>query len=282
MYNLLIGVTDGSVSADRIGEYTDDLLREYIKPDKQFDPARVVNLPTLLMPETGASKEEQVARIGRVEAITNSGAGTRTEFRFRFVPHPGYPPIPSEQIVSAATSLGITSTFEFTRTHWAVKDVDLYRALQESVVDVAPSPRVFRLPTELSREDDLVAVMMPFAPQFNPVYDALGAAATSAGMRFHRADDIWVNDHIMDDVISLIWRARVVIADFTDRNSNVFYETGIAHTLGRDVIQIAQSLSDVPFDLRGIRTVTYHPNGEGFAALSEQVAARLGALTRRG
>lgn len=44
----------------------------------------------------------------------------------------------------------------------------------------------------------------------------------------------------MDDVISLIWRSRVVIADFTTRNLNVFYETGIAHTLGGDVIQIAQ------------------------------------------
>jgi hypothetical protein len=48
--------------------------------------------------------------------------------------------------------------------------------------------------------------------------------------------------------------ARIVIADLNSRNPNVFYETGIAHTLGRDVIQIAQSIEDVPFDLRAIRS----------------------------
>jgi hypothetical protein len=93
-------------------------------------------------------------------------------------------------------------------------------------------------------------------------------------MRCHRADDIWENHHIMDDVISLIWRARVVISDLSSKNPNVPYETGIAHTLGREVIQITQSMENIPFDLRSIRSVAYLHNGEGHERLKAQVVER--------
>ena len=82
----------------------------------------------------------------------------------------------------------------------------------------------------------------------------------------------------VDDIINLIWRARVVIADLSSKNPNVFYETGIAHTLGREVIQIAQSTEDIPFDLRAIRSQIYLNNGEGLERLKEQVVERLTAF----
>jgi hypothetical protein len=83
----------------------------------------------------------------------------------------------------------------------------------------------------------------------------------------------------MDDIINLIWRARVVVADLSSKNPNVFYETGIAHTLGREVIQIAQSIDDIPFDLRAIRSLTYLNNGEGPERLKAQIVERLKYLT---
>lgn len=136
-------------------------------------------------------------------------------------------------------------------------------------------PKVFRLPTELAAEADLVAVMMPFAAEFGFVYASLQEAVAAADMRCFRADDIWINAHVMDDVINLIWRARVVIADLTGKKPNVFYETGIAHSLGRDVIQVTQSMDDVPFDLRAIRTLTYLNNGEGRDDLKGRLTDRL-------
>ncbi|MCX5117267.1 hypothetical protein OG992_08755 [Micromonospora sp. NBC_00362] len=227
------------------------------------------------MPELG-DHEPQVARVGHIENLILSGS----EYRFRFVPNPLATEIPLTRIEELAQYLGITG-WEFNRTHWAVKDVDLYRVLNGTVAGAAPAPRVFRLPTEVRKEADLVAVMMPFDSRFDRVYETLRHAAGDAGLRCHRADDIWVNDHIMDDVISLIWRARAVISDFTLRNANVFYETGIAHTLGRDVIQITQSANDVPFDLCSIRSVQYLDNGEGLLRLRERVADRLGNLVNR-
>jgi hypothetical protein len=82
----------------------------------------------------------------------------------------------------------------------------------------------------------------------------------------------------MQDVVSLIDRSRVVICDCTGRNPNVFYEIGIAHTLGREVILISQSQEDIPFDLRHLRYVSYLNNGEGRKELQRPVEARLANL----
>jgi hypothetical protein len=83
----------------------------------------------------------------------------------------------------------------------------------------------------------------------------------------------------MQDVATLIDRSRVVIADCTTRNPNVFYEIGIAHTLGREVILIAQRESDVPFDLRHLRYIEYSTDPTGLAALARKIVARLKDIT---
>ena len=122
-----------------------------------------------------------------------------------------------------------------------MKDVDLYRVIEEEL-SVISKLKVFEFPTSEPIEPDLVAVMMPFSPTFEAVYESLKAGIESAGMRCLRADDIWEPDHILDDVLSPIWRARVVISDLSDKNPNVFYETGIAPPHGRHTHGVAQSL----------------------------------------
>lgn len=274
MYNLLIGLTRGEVGADRLLEHTADDVREYLAPEVgQVRIERLLNLPTLLMPETGFDDEPQTARVGHVTNVNKSRYG----YTFSFVPNPAIAPIPSPRIEAAAGVLDITD-WEFHRTHWAVKDVDLYRVLDQEL-SARVKPKVFQFPTSEPFDPDLVAVMMPFSPAFSAVYESLKEGIEAAGMRCLRADDIWERDHILDDVLSLIWRARVVIADLSEKNPNVFYETGIAHTLGRDTILVAQSMSDIPFDLQGIRALKYLNNGEGRAALSRGITSRLNTIT---
>lgn len=77
------------------------------------------------------------------------------------------------------------------------------------------------------------------------------------------------------DIVSLIDRSLVVVSDCTGRNPNVFYETGIAHTLGREVVLITQNEADIPFDLRHLRFVRYLNDREGLAALSTRLLTRL-------
>ena len=72
----------------------------------------------------------------------------------------------------------------------------------------------------------------------------------------------------------------MVICDCTGRNPNVFYEIGIAHTLGREVILITQADADIPFDLRHLRYVRYLNNGEGLQTLRERLQPRLAELAQ--
>lgn len=278
MYNLLIGLTRGEVRADRLLEYTVDEVRQYIAPAAgrargEVKVDRLLNLPTLLMPETGFDDEPQIARVGHVTNVNKSRYG----YTFTFVLNPAIAPIPSPRIEAAAAALDITD-WEFHRTHWAVKDVDLYRVLDQEIAARA-KPKVFQFPTSEPFESDLVAVMMPFNAGFTPVYESMKAGVEAAGMRCLRADDIWKRDHILDDILSLIWRARVVIADLSGKNPNVFYEAGIAHTLGRDTILVAQSMDDIPFDLQGIRALKYLNNGEGRDTLTKGITSRLNTIT---
>lgn len=274
MFNLIVGFTEGAAESSRMLEHTSPHVKEWLSPTGSLDPARLVGLPTLILPETGGAPSSDFARIGHIESVNYVGR----EYRYRFTPTPGVLPMPTDHVVAAAGALGI-SDWEFRRTHWAVKEYDLYGALFQHLVPPV-SPKVFTLPAS-PKERDLVAVMMPFDPGFSDVYAALRAAADAAGLRCQRADDIWIHDHVMDDVISLIWRARVVIADMSGKNPNVFYEAGIAHTLGRDVIQITRNPDEVPFDLKALRYIHYLPNAEGLTALKTAVAGRLRDLAAR-
>jgi|APCry1669188970_1035186.scaffolds.fasta_scaffold68831_1 AbiJ N-terminal domain 5 len=137
------------------------------------------------------------------------------------------------------------------------------------------APNVFQVPENTSIESDLVAVMMPFNPAFNSVHDGIRRACSAAGYRCLRVDDIWEESTVIQDIFNLIFRAYVVVVDFTGKNPNVMYETGIAHTLGKQVVPISQSLDDVPFDMAHHRILKYLPNGEGINAMISKLAAKL-------
>jgi hypothetical protein len=136
------------------------------------------------------------------------------------------------------------------------------------------APNVFEVP-EASQDSALVAVMMPFAPEFEAVFRAIEAAAIRAGLRCLRVKDIWEHSTIIQDVFSLIFRSRIVVCDFSGRNPNVFYEAGIAHTLGKHVVPITQSGGDIPFDLQHHRYLSYLNNGEGLSNLGANLSSRL-------
>jgi hypothetical protein len=124
-------------------------------------------------------------------------------------------------------------------------------------------------------EPDLVAVMMPLRAEFNAVFKAIAGACESAGFRCLKADDIWEDSVIVQDIFKLVFRAQVVVVDFSTKNPNVMYETGIAHTLGKHVFPISQSLDDVPFDLRHHRVLPYLNNSEGLRRLESKLGERL-------
>lgn len=277
MFNLLMQYSpwgDGrdTVSIGRIFEFTDDEIAASYRSGDKPSLDKLIRLPCLFMREGTNNEVAYVGTITRARAVGQQQIAI--EYTFDLDIHP----LLNSTIYANKIDFDISHDFEFSRTHWAVKDVDLYRVILRNHMPRRQRPKVFQIPEHENIESALVSAMMPFDLSFTPVYEALKAAADSIGLRVRRADDIWENPAIIQDIVSLIDRSRVVICDCTGRNPNVFYEIGIAHTLGREVILITQNAADIPFDLRHLRHVQYLNNIEGRAALSATLQSRLGAI----
>ena len=258
--------------SSRVFEYTDADLDARFRPNGVVDLAALAQLPTVFVEET-SGHGDQVARVGHLVG----GHLVSRELMLEYVYDNTIPPLKNRHFQTFAAEIGITD-FQFSRTHWSVKPGDLFRSLLRNLQPRRSRPTVFQLQDPEAIEPTLVSAMMPFHPNFTPVYAALQQVATSCGLRCRRADDIWENPAVIQDVVSLIDKSRLVICDCTGRNPNVFYEAGIAHALGREVILITQNTEDIPFDLRHLRYVQYLNNGEGLAQLSARLQQRLEAL----
>jgi len=127
----------------------------------------------------------------------------------------------------------------------------------------------------------LCFVLMPFDDSFKPIYDkVIKLTVEEADLDCKRADDIFGTNPIIEDIWEYINKARIIIADLTNRNPNVFYEVGISHALGKRVILLAQKIEDVPFDLRHIRCIAYRDNMEGRGKLKESLSGTLKNLPK--
>ncbi len=112
-------------------------------------------------------------------------------------------------------------------------------------------------------------VLMPFDPRYTEIYTEVYKPVCAANdLDCWRVDEIARPGSITRDIVEGIVDAEVVIADLTGQNPNVFYELGISHAVGNKTIMTAQSLSDVPFDVRSYRVLLYEQTLTGCRKLS--------------
>lgn len=294
MYNLIMSAFPGywdqspqTFSADRIFEHTQKFLVDKFQGLEGPALEELLSLPTLFAYEKANGED---ACVGRVTELRKRGK----EVRIAFELNEELPRISASTLEQLEWELDI-GEWEFNRTHWAVKDVNLLYELskagiiseaqqQNSVLNLAMaahskrnyeiSPSVFRVP-DGDIEVDLISVMRPFSFEYDPVQAALKAACDDLELRCLDVNEVWNESEIIQDVFALIYRSKAVICDFSGKNANVFYEAGIAHTLGRTVIPIVRNPEHIPFDLRQHRYITYLPNDEGLKKLGSDVSRRL-------
>jgi hypothetical protein len=90
-----------------------------------------------------------------------------------------------------------------------------------------------------------VFVLMPFKHDMLPVYeDHIKPTCANMELTVRRADDFFTVDSVVRDVWKAITVARLIVADCTDRNPNVFYEIGLAHAIGKPTILLTQREED--------------------------------------
>lgn len=111
-------------------------------------------------------------------------------------------------------------------------------------INTAPKPFVF--------------VLMPFAPEFDDVYElGIKPACVAAGAYAERIDEQLFQSSILQRIYNQIAKADIIVSDLTGKNPNVFYEVGYAHALGKPVVLLTRNADDIPFDLKDFPHIIY-------------------------
>jgi hypothetical protein len=103
-------------------------------------------------------------------------------------------------------------------------------------------------------------VAMQFEP---PEYEALfndviEPICRASGLKADRASATYMPGLIIEDIKRQITESRLVIAEITPANPNVYYEVGYADALNKPLILIAdRKEGQKPFDVRAYRTIFY-------------------------
>lgn len=120
-------------------------------------------------------------------------------------------------------------------------------------------------------------VMMPFKDPFNTYYENIfRPAIVAAGLDSVRADDLFRPSVIVADLWQMIQDAKILLAELTTKNANVFYELGLAHAIGKPIVLVSETIDDVPFDLQQLRVLLYDKNDPAWGnKLQKDVTASL-------
>ena len=125
-------------------------------------------------------------------------------------------------------------------------------------------------------------MVMPFG---DPIANACYTHSTKPiieqrGFNIVRADEIFTNNIIFDDIETAIQRAHIVIVDISSLNPNCFYELGMSHSIKRNrTIMITHDEYDsLPFDISHFRIVQYSDTIEGKANYERSLSATLDAI----
>ncbi len=104
-------------------------------------------------------------------------------------------------------------------------------------------------------------VVMPFGDESDNRYQhVIKPACQDAGLDCRRVDELIFHGDVFQEIYSQIAKADIIIADLSQGNTNVWYELGYAHALGKQTILIAAASERLPFDLGRSRVITGVPD----------------------
>lgn len=113
---------------------------------------------------------------------------------------------------------------------------------------------------KISPKQPTVFAIMKFEKDFDELYEeVIVPVCDRNGYKAIRADECYASTPILQDIITEITNASIIIADITMDNPNVFYELGYSHAIGKNTILLAdaEKRQKMPFDISGFRTIFY-------------------------
>jgi hypothetical protein len=118
----------------------------------------------------------------------------------------------------------------------------------------------------------------PYLSLYNDVIKDVAESEPFKLIAFHAGES--VGRVILQDIVRGLEEARVVIAEITPANKNVFYELGYAHALGKAAILLVakEAVKDLPFDLKGYRCIVYENTIAGKRHVQDELKKHLTEL----
>lgn len=110
----------------------------------------------------------------------------------------------------------------------------------------------------VQRKAPTAFIAMQFGEPFDTIYrTVIRPEAKKLGIEVVRIDEVNRPGIIFQDIQRKIEDAKVVIAEITAPNQNIYYEVGYAHALNKPTILLAQRGKELPFDIRSYRVIFY-------------------------
>jgi len=122
---------------------------------------------------------------------------------------------------------------------------------------------------------------MQFGEPYDTIYrEVVKPGAEDAGFDVLRIDETVGPGLIFEDIKREIGEAKVVIAEITAPNQNVFYEVGCAHALNKPTVLLAQRGRELPFDIRSYRVIFYEDTIGGKPSVEKSLAKHLNSILK--
>lgn len=128
-------------------------------------------------------------------------------------------------------------------------------------------------------ERPMAFVVMQFTKPYNELYsEVIRPICEEFGITSVRADEAYGPGLIVADIARQIAEAKVIVAEITPSNPNVYYELGYAHALNKPTILIAEKGTALPFDVSPFRILFYENSIEGKRQIEEGLKKHLKAI----
>ncbi len=114
-------------------------------------------------------------------------------------------------------------------------------------------------PDKIAVNPHSVCLLMPFNSRFNSRFEVIRETCATNGFDCRRSDQTYATGNLLRQIVEMILGSQLIIALLDGKNPNVFYEIGLAHSLGKPVILIVnmQDKNEMPFDISSDRLLLY-------------------------
>lgn len=124
---------------------------------------------------------------------------------------------------------------------------------------------------DLIIDNKLIFVLTPFHDKYYEDFRVIKDICSQNGFKCLRGDENYFKSDIFPEMLKLIVKSSLIIANINGRNANVLYELGIAQALDKPVLLISKEPENLPVDIKSKRFLIY----SSYSDLQEKIRKEL-------